>query len=116
MTQVKICGVCDVAAAESAASAGADLIGLHFCSSRRRITPEQGQEIARALGRRRPRLVGGFIDQPESEVEQVAGEKFNLLGVRSRSPGCECVGDEVLDQESADGNNPRQGMQAAQKK
>jgi phosphoribosylanthranilate isomerase len=72
VTQVKICGVCDVAAAESAASAGADLIGLHFCSSRRRITPEQGREIARSLGPRRPRLVGVFIDQPESEVEEVA--------------------------------------------
>jgi phosphoribosylanthranilate isomerase len=72
VTQVKICGVCDVAAAESAASAGADLIGLHFCSSRRRVTPEQGREIARSLGPRRPRLVGVFIDQPESEVEEVA--------------------------------------------
>jgi phosphoribosylanthranilate isomerase len=72
VTQVKICGVCDEAAAEIAASAGADLIGFHFCSSRRRITPEQGREIARSLGRQRPRLVGVFIDQPESEVEEVA--------------------------------------------
>jgi phosphoribosylanthranilate isomerase len=92
VTQVKICGVCDVAAAESAASAGADLIGLHFCSSRRRITPEQGQEIARALGRRRPRLVGVFIDQPESEVEQVAAQVgLDLVQLHgSEPPGFRC--------------------------
>lgn len=75
MTKVKVCGICDAPAALCAARAGADLIGFHFCSSRRRITPEQGQEITAALeslGPGRPRLVGVFIDQPETEVEEVA--------------------------------------------
>jgi phosphoribosylanthranilate isomerase len=75
VTQVKVCGVCDVSGALAAAEAGADLIGFHFCSSRRRITPEQAREMAVALaGRsdRRPRLVGVFIDQSEAEVEEVA--------------------------------------------
>jgi phosphoribosylanthranilate isomerase len=76
LTQVKVCGICDVEAARFAAEAGADLIGLHFCSSRRRITPEEGRAISKALdglGDRRPRLVGVFIDQSEAEVEEVAG-------------------------------------------
>ncbi len=71
MTQVKICGVCDADAARAAADAGADLIGFQFCSSLRRVTPEEALSIVRAMDRR-PRLVGVFIDQSEAEVEQVA--------------------------------------------
>jgi phosphoribosylanthranilate isomerase len=70
-TLVKICGLCDAAAARAAAAAGADLLGFHFCSSRRRVTPEEALAMVGALDRR-PALVGVFIDQPEAEVEQVA--------------------------------------------
>jgi phosphoribosylanthranilate isomerase len=75
LTQVKVCGVCDLPGARAAAEAGADLIGFHFCSSRRRISPQQALEIAEGLaelGERRPRLVGVFIDQSEAEVDEVA--------------------------------------------
>ena len=74
MTEVKICGICDAAAARVAADAGADLIGLHFCSSLRRVTPEGAKAIVGALDQlaRRPRLVGVFIDQTEAEVGEVA--------------------------------------------
>jgi phosphoribosylanthranilate isomerase len=71
VTEVKICGVCDAGAARGAVEAGAELIGFHFCSSRRRISPEHARAIVEVLDRR-PRLVGVFIDQPEAEVEQVA--------------------------------------------
>lgn len=71
MTQVKICGVCDAEAARVAAAAGADLIGMHFCDSSRRITPEEGRAIASALGPERPRLVGVFINQDPAEVREV---------------------------------------------
>jgi phosphoribosylanthranilate isomerase len=71
MTLVKICGICDAEAARTAAEAGADLIGLQFCSSRRRISPEEGRSIVNSLDRR-PQVVGVFIDQSEAEVEQVA--------------------------------------------
>ncbi len=54
-----------------AAEAGADLLGFHFCSSRRRITVEQARGLVAALGDQRPRLVGVFIDQPESQVGEV---------------------------------------------
>lgn len=71
MTEIKICGICDLEAARFAAEAGADLLGFHFCSSLRRITPEEGRAIALRL-ERRPRLVGVFIDQSEAEVEEIA--------------------------------------------
>lgn len=72
MTEVKVCGLCDADAVRAAADAGADLVGFHFCSSRRRVTPEAAREMAEALERVRPRLVGVFIDQTEAEVAQIA--------------------------------------------
>jgi phosphoribosylanthranilate isomerase len=68
---VKICGICDAGAARAAAAAGADLIGFHFCSSLRLITPEDALTIAEGLDRR-PQLVGVFIDQDAEEVRQIA--------------------------------------------
>jgi phosphoribosylanthranilate isomerase len=70
-TLVKICGICDVASAVAAVEAGADLIGFHFCSSPRRITPEQAREIIAALPER-PRVVGVFLDQPAEEINAIA--------------------------------------------
>jgi phosphoribosylanthranilate isomerase len=90
-TEVKICGICDAGAARTAADAGADLIGFHFCSSLRRITPEQARAIVEVLDQR-PRLVGVFIDQPEAEVDQVA-EFVGLDAVQlhgSEAPGFRC--------------------------
>jgi phosphoribosylanthranilate isomerase len=71
-TLIKICGLCDAGAARAAAEAGADLLGFHFCSSARRVTPEEARAMVGALDRR-PGLVGVFIDQSEAEVEQIAG-------------------------------------------
>jgi phosphoribosylanthranilate isomerase len=71
VVQVKICGICDAAGAASAIEAGADLIGFHFCSSRRRVTPEEAKAIVDALTLR-PQIVGVFIDQEEDEVRQIA--------------------------------------------
>ncbi|HLH68349.1 MAG TPA: phosphoribosylanthranilate isomerase [Candidatus Dormibacteraeota bacterium] len=71
MTRVKVCGICDLESARAAAGAGVDLIGFHFCPSRRRVEPERARAIVEAL-EPRPQVVGVFIDQPEDEVEQVA--------------------------------------------
>ena len=71
MTLVKICGICDAASANAAVDAGADLLGFHFCSSPRRVQPEQAVAILATLARR-PRIVGVFIDQPPSEIAEVA--------------------------------------------
>ena len=68
---VKVCGICDAGAARAAARAGADLLGFHFCSSVRRVTPEAARAMVDALDRR-PQIVGVFIDQDPEEVRQVA--------------------------------------------
>ena len=62
MLRVKICGICDLSAAQTAAAAGADYIGLHFCDSARRISPEAAKAIIDALDVR-PGIVGVFIDE-----------------------------------------------------
>ena len=71
MIRVKICGICDAEGARAAAEEGADLIGFHFCTSDRRITPEEAKAIVDALDVR-PKIVGVFIDQPPDEVRQIA--------------------------------------------
>ncbi len=71
MIRVKICGICDYDTAATAAAAGADLIGFHFCPSQRRVTPEEAKAIIDAMDVR-PRVVGVFIDQDVAEVRQIA--------------------------------------------
>lgn len=71
MIRIKICGVCDLDGARLAAEAGADLIGFHFCRSDRRVTPEEAKAIVDEMPVR-PRIVGVFIDQPASEVREIA--------------------------------------------
>ncbi len=88
MVQVKICGICDAAGAAAAVEAGADLIGFHFCSSQRRVTPEEARAIVAGLTVR-PAVVGVFIDQEAEVVRQIAElvglDLIQLHG--SESPG-----------------------------
>lgn len=49
MTIVKICGVKDVPTALETVKAGADMIGLMFAESKRRVTPQQCHDIVEAL-------------------------------------------------------------------
>jgi len=90
MVRVKICGICDAASAAAAADAGADLLGFHFCTSPRRVTPEEAKEIIDAIDVR-PRIVGVFIDQDPEEVRQIAEfvglDMLQLHG--SEAPGFE---------------------------
>jgi phosphoribosylanthranilate isomerase len=71
MVRVKICGICDFDAAQAAVEAGADLLGFHFCSSDRHVTPEEAKAIVDALSVR-PKIVGVFIDQDAAEVREIA--------------------------------------------
>jgi phosphoribosylanthranilate isomerase len=71
VVQVKICGICDLDGARIAAASGADLIGFHFCSSDRRVSPEEARAIIDRLDVR-PAVVGVFIDQEPAEVRQIA--------------------------------------------
>jgi phosphoribosylanthranilate isomerase len=86
--QVKICGICDPAAAHAAIEAGADLIGFHFCRSDRRVTPEEAKAIVDGLSLR-PVIVGVFIDQDPDEVRQIAAfVGLDLLQLHgSETPG-----------------------------
>jgi phosphoribosylanthranilate isomerase len=71
MVKVKICGICDSDSAAAAIEAGADLLGFHFCSSQRRVSPEEAKAIIEGLTLR-PTIVGVFIDQEAEEVRQIA--------------------------------------------
>jgi phosphoribosylanthranilate isomerase len=71
MVKVKICGICDSDGAAAAIEAGADLLGFHFCSSQRRVSPEEAKAIIDGLTLR-PTIVGVFIDQEAEEVRQIA--------------------------------------------
>ena len=71
MIRIKICGICDLQSAKTAVEAGADLIGFHFCTSDRRVTPEEAKAIVAEMFVR-PKIVGVFIDQPPDEVRQIA--------------------------------------------
>ena len=90
MVRVKICGICDAGSASAAAEAGADLLGFHFCSSPRRVTPEQAKAIIDAIDVW-PRIVGVFIDQDPAEVRQIAEfVGLDLLQLHgSEAPGFE---------------------------
>lgn len=71
MTVVKVCGVCDPASATAAVDAGADMVGIHFCDSPRRVTVAEGTRIAAAV-RGRAVVVGVFIDASPAQVAEVA--------------------------------------------
>ena len=88
MVKVKICGICEAQGAHAAVEAGADLLGFHFCSSDRRVTPEEAKAIVDVLSVR-PSIVGVFIDQDPSEAREIADfVGLDLLQLHgSESPG-----------------------------
>ncbi len=49
MTRVKICGLRDATSAIEAVKAGADLVGMVFAASLRKVTPQECHEIVSAL-------------------------------------------------------------------
>jgi phosphoribosylanthranilate isomerase len=49
MTLVKICGLRDAATALEAAKAGADMLGLMFAESKRRVTPQECHDVCEAV-------------------------------------------------------------------
>ncbi len=72
MTRVKICGITDISHAQAAAEAGADLIGVVFAPSPRRVTPEKAKEIAAAAKEYGLPVVGVFVNTPAAEVNSLA--------------------------------------------
>ena len=90
MVKVKICGICDSDGAAAAIEAGADLLGFHFCSSQRQVSPEEAKAIIDGLSLR-PTIVGVFIDLEAEEVRQIADfVGLDLLQLHgSEQPGFE---------------------------
>jgi len=74
MTRVKICGIKEAHHAVAAVEAGADLIGLVFAPSTRRVSPARAQEIAAAVRSSggTAKLVGVFVNAHASEVGRIA--------------------------------------------
>ncbi|HEV2953402.1 MAG TPA: phosphoribosylanthranilate isomerase [Candidatus Dormibacteraeota bacterium] len=88
MTLVKICGIQDRDSAQAAVEAGADMLGFHFCSSRRRIDPELAAAIIEPL-KGLVQVVGVFIDAPPEELRLIV-ERCGLDWVQlhgSEQPG-----------------------------
>ncbi|HWY30060.1 MAG TPA: hypothetical protein VNX46_04865, partial [Candidatus Acidoferrum sp.] len=79
-TQVKICGVTNVADGMVAAEAGADLIGLMFYEqSPRQVTLARAAEISRALPRFLMR-VGVFVNpSPDLVVQAISECQLTML-------------------------------------
>jgi phosphoribosylanthranilate isomerase len=73
---VKICSLRQPEHAEWVIEAGADMFGLIFADSKRRVSPDDARAIVRRADQvstvRRPLAVGVFVDQPADEINRVA--------------------------------------------
>ncbi|MBA2453778.1 MAG: phosphoribosylanthranilate isomerase [Chloroflexia bacterium] len=75
---VKICGVREPEHALVALEAGADMIGLVFAESPRRLTVDQGKAVAQAVREADPerklKIVGLFVNETHELMNEVARE------------------------------------------
>jgi phosphoribosylanthranilate isomerase len=74
--QVKICGISDAHHALVALDAGADMIGLAFAKSPRRVTIDQATEIVSILRKADPdhrvKVVGLFVNDTAEDINHIA--------------------------------------------
>ena len=90
---VKICGVRTVHHARVAAEAGADMVGLVFAESRRRVTPAEAREVTAAAYVPRPRFVGVFVNEDPHVIGRLAGElRLDLVQLSGDEAPEECAG------------------------
>jgi phosphoribosylanthranilate isomerase len=81
---VKVCGVRTPDDARVAADVGADLIGLVFAPSSRRVTVDAAADIADGVRSRTvpaPALVGVFVNETVAQVAAI-GERLDLAAVQ----------------------------------
>jgi phosphoribosylanthranilate isomerase len=92
VTQVKICGITNLADARCATEAGADLLGFIFYpGSPRYVAPDVAGRIVRALreayGAQAPRCVGVFVNEPVAQVQAVLDEaRLDLAQLHGDEP------------------------------
>jgi phosphoribosylanthranilate isomerase len=72
LTKIKICGITEVAYAQAAIEAGADLIGVVLAPSPRRVNYEKAREIVAAVKKHYFPVVGVFVNMPAAAVNVVA--------------------------------------------
>jgi phosphoribosylanthranilate isomerase len=72
LTRVKICGITDVTYVGAVAKAGADLIGVVFAHSPRRVSPEKAKGITKTAKEHGLAVVGVFVNTPAAEVNAIA--------------------------------------------
>lgn len=73
MTKVKICGLSTVEAVETAVLARADYIGFVFAESKRQVSLEQAQELAKRVTGK-TKIVGVFVSPSLEDLEQAIGQ------------------------------------------
>lgn len=73
MVQVKICGLMNKEAVQTAADAGADFIGFVFAKSKRRVTIEQAKELASFVPPH-VKKVGVFVNEEQDTLKEIAHE------------------------------------------
>ena len=73
MTKVKICGLSTVEAVETAVLAGADYIGFVLAASKRQVSLEQAQELAKRVTGK-TKIVGVFVSPSLEDLEQAIGQ------------------------------------------
>lgn len=73
MTKVKICGLSTVEAVETAVLAGAFYIGFVFAASKRQVSLEQAQELAKRVTGK-TKIVGVFVSPSLEDLEQAIGQ------------------------------------------
>ena len=73
MTKVKICGLSTGEAVETAVLAGADYIGFVFAESKRQVSLEQAQELAKRVAGK-TKIVGVFVSPSLEDLEQAIGQ------------------------------------------
>ena len=72
MTKVKICGLSTVETVETAVLAGADYIGFVFAESKRQVSLEQAQELAKRVTGK-SKIVGVFVSPSLEDLELAIG-------------------------------------------
>lgn len=71
MTVVKICGLKEAAHVEAACAAGADFLGFMFAPSKRQITVETAQELAKVVPAH-VKKVGVFVNATAETIRAIA--------------------------------------------
>lgn len=74
MTKIKICGITGVTYARAAIEAGADLIGVVFAPSPRKVTYRKAREIVAAVKEYYFPVVGVFVNTPAAAVNAAAAD------------------------------------------